>query len=164
MAYTAPLTVITGQIWAASDQNTYIKANFEYVKAHIDSFTVPSGAVVGTSDTQTLTNKRITQRVFSTNTATTPAPDSDNYDVVAITALASAAAWSAPSGTPTHGQKLIIRIKDDGTARALTYNAIYRAVGATLPTTTVISKTLYLGFIYNSTDTKWDLVAVSQEV
>jgi hypothetical protein len=33
----------------------------------------------------------------------------------------------------------------------------------TLPTTTVISKTLYLGMIYNSTDTKWDVVAVAQE-
>lgn len=164
MAYTAPLTVITGQIWAASDQNTYIKANFEYVKAHIDSFTVPSGAVVGTSDTQTLTNKRITKRVYTEASNATPTPACDSYDVHKITALAAAAAFAAPTGTPTEAQQLTIRIKDNGTARALTYNAIYRAVGATLPTTTVISKTLYLGFIFNSTDTKWDLVAVSQEV
>ena len=59
--------------------------------------------------------------------------------------------------------KLIIWIKDNGTARALSWNAIYRAVGITLPTTTVISKTLYVGFIYNSTDTKWDAVATNQE-
>jgi len=56
-----------------------------------------------------------------------------------------------------------IRIKDNGTARALTYNAVFRAMGNALPTTTVLSKTLYMGFIYNATDTKWDLVAVAQE-
>ena len=61
------------------------------------------------------------------------------------------------------GQKLIIRIKDNGTARALTYGSEYRALGVALPTTTVINKTLYMGLIYNSTDTKWDLVAVAQE-
>jgi hypothetical protein len=33
----------------------------------------------------------------------------------------------------------------------------------TLPTTTVISKTLYLGMIFNNADTKWDVVAVAQE-
>jgi hypothetical protein len=52
---------------------------------------------------------------------------------------------------------------DNGTARTLAWNAIYRAVGITLPATTVISKTLYLGMIYNSADSKWDVVAVSQE-
>lgn len=164
MAYTAPLTVITGQIWAASDQNTYIKANFEYVKAILDSFTVPSGTVVGTTDTQTLTNKFVAPRIGVFGAGATPTPSADDVDIYALTAQSVDAAFGAPTGTPTHGQKLIIRIKDNGTARALTYDAIYRAVGATLPTTTVISKTLYLGFIYNSTDTKWDLVAVSQEV
>jgi len=29
--------------------------------------------------------------------------------------------------------------------------------------TTVAGKTLYMGFIYNSNDTKWDLVAFAQE-
>ena len=29
MAYTQPVTVVTGQVWTAANQNTYIKANFE---------------------------------------------------------------------------------------------------------------------------------------
>lgn len=76
-----------------------------------------------------------------------------------LTAMANDTTIST-SGTPTAGQKLIIRLKDDGTARALTWDAVFRAVGVTLPTTTVISKTHYIGCIYNLTDTKWDAVAV----
>lgn len=85
-------------------------------------------------------------------------------DMFVITAQAGALKFNNPSGSPTQGRKLIIRIKDNGTARALTYDTQFRAIGTTLPTTTVLSKTLYMGFIYNSTDTKWDCVAVSQEV
>lgn len=80
-----------------------------------------------------------------------------------ITALAAAAAIGVPSGVAVNGNSLLIRIKDNGTARALTYNAIYRAVGVTLPTTTVVGKTLYIGAKYNSTDSKWDVIAVGQE-
>ena len=58
---------------------------------------------------------------------------------------------------------MIIRLKDNATARGLTWNAVFRAVGVTLPTTTVISKVLYVGFIYNAAETKWDCVAVAQE-
>jgi len=89
--------------------------------------------------------------------------DTNTQNFVAITAQAQALIIAAPTGTPTEGQKLIIRIKDDGTARAITYNAVFRAIGLTLPTTTVASKTLYLGFAYNTTDTKWDAIALKQE-
>ena len=61
------------------------------------------------------------------------------------------------------GQKLTIRIKDNGTARTLAWNAIYRACGVPLPTITVASKTMYVGCIYNSSDTKWDVVSLTQE-
>ncbi len=82
-------------------------------------------------------------------------------DVFIVTAQAGGLLFNAPGGSPAQAQKLIIRIKDDGTARALTYNAVFRASSdLPLPTTTVLSKTLYMGFIYNSTDTKWDLLAV----
>lgn len=113
--------------------------------------------------TQTLTNKRVTPRIGTTASSATPTPDGDAHDVYTVTALAAAATFGAPTGTPTDGQKLIIRVKDNGTARTLAWNGIYRGVGAALPATTVLSKTLYLGFIFNSADTKWDLVAASQE-
>lgn len=113
------------------------------------------------STAQTFTNKRITPRIQSEASSATPTPNGDSYDQYCLTALAAGATFAAPSGTPTNGQKLIIRIKDDGTARSLAWNAIYReSSDLALPTTTVISKTMYLGFIYNSADSKWDLVAL----
>lgn len=122
-----------------------------------------SSSVVTVGGTQTLTYKRIIQRVGAIASTSTPTPAADSLDEYNITALATGATFGAPTGTLTDGQKLIIRIKDNGTARTLAYNAIYRAIGVTLPTTTVISKTLYLGMIYNYDDTKWDVVAVAQE-
>ena len=113
--------------------------------------------------TATLTNKRITMRVQSVTSSATVTPSADNDDCVKITAQAAALTLANPSGTATSMQPMTIRIKDNGTARAITFGANYRAIGITLPTTTVISKTIYLGMMYNSDDTKWDVVGYSLE-
>ncbi len=102
---------------------------------------------------------RITPRVGTTASSSTPTPTGDDSDLYTITALAANATFAAPSGTPVNGQKLTIRIKDNGTARTLAWNSIYRAGDVALPTTTVVSKTMYLGFIYNGADSNWDFVA-----
>lgn len=105
-------------------------------------------------------------RVVNIATATFPAPPVDICDIYKITALASSAAFTAPtsfSHTIEESRGIIIRIKDNGTARALTWDAIYRPIGVTLPTTTVPGKTLYIGMFYNLTDTQWDVVGVNQE-
>ena len=100
------------------------------------------------------------KREVTIASSATPTPNGDITDIYTITALAEAATFGAPTGTPTQGQTLLIRIKDNATARALGFNAIYRAgTDIALPTTTVISKTIYLGFIYNVADSKWDLIA-----
>lgn len=101
-------------------------------------------------------------RVTSIVSSATPTPDADTTDLYIITALAEAAAFGIPTGNLSQGQKLVIRIKDNGVAQGLSFNAIYRAILA-LPTTTVVGKLMYLGFFYNSTDTKWDLVARVEE-
>ena len=94
-------------------------------------------------------------------------PNSDTATQYEITALASAALFEIPVGTPTDGQKLIIRIKDNGSARLLSWTTSaggYRAVGVTLPTATIPSKVTYVGCIYNGQDSYWDVVSVAQEV
>lgn len=101
-------------------------------------------------------------RSVSITSAATITPTSDTADQYNVTALATAATIATPSGSPTNGQKLILRFKDDGTGRGLTWTTSaggYRAVGVTLPTTTVATKTTYVGCLYNSSDTFWDVVA-----
>lgn len=134
-------------------------------QVNLASATMITGVLPSANIAATLTSKRITPRIGTTASSATPTPDGDANDQYNVTALAEAAAFGAPSGTPTDGQKLIIRIKDNGTARALTWNAIYQdSADLPLPTTTVISQTMYLGFIYNSAATKWDLVAFLDNV
>ena len=118
---------------------------------------------VDTATAQTLTNKRVTPRVNTVASGATITPTADLSDLYTVTALAAAATIAAPSGTPTNGQRLLLRIKDNGTARALTWNAIYRVIGVTLPTTTVANKTIYVGCIYNSADSFWDVVAETEQ-
>jgi hypothetical protein len=84
-------------------------------------------------------------------------------DMVKVTAQAVALAFANPTGTAIPGFAMAIRIKDNGTSRAITYGTQYRAIGVTLPVATVPGKLLYIGMVYNSDDTKWDVVSVSQE-
>jgi hypothetical protein len=100
--------------------------------------------------------------VQSVASAATVTPISSN-DLVIITAQAAALTLANPTGTWSQGKDLMIRIKDDGTARAITWDTKYRAIGVTLPTTTVISKTTYVGIIYNFTDDKFDAIGVTTE-
>jgi hypothetical protein len=98
----------------------------------------------------------------ATNSATFTINSDQETDGV-LTAMSANTTIAAPTGTPVQSQDLVFRFKDDGTARTLTWNAIFRAIGVTLPTTTVANKLTYVGCKYNSTDSKWDVIAVQQE-
>jgi hypothetical protein len=126
---------------------------------------------LGLVDSTSLTNSAVFKpTVISTASVTSPlAWDSSACDQYALTALANALTINADANTaPADGQKMMFRIKDNGTARALTWTTgsakSFRVIGTTLPTTTVANKTVYVGCIYNAADSRWDAVAVGQEV
>jgi hypothetical protein len=122
-----------------------------------------TSGIVGKTTTQTLTNKRITKRVGTATSTATLTIDSDSYDEYYITAQAGALEIAAPTGTPTSGQTLLIGIKDNGSTRALTWNAAFVVIGVTLPTDTTAGKYHYIGCKYNAGALKWHVLAVSEE-
>ncbi len=120
---------------------------------------------VGTTDVQTLTNKRIAPRIITITSSATPAINTDNADCVTITTLAVAitSMTSSLTGTPTNFDKLIIRFKDDGSPHAISWGASFVSSQATLPTTTVGGKVTTVGLIYDSVKAKWVCLAIDQE-
>lgn len=129
------------------------------------ALTLPSttDTLVARATTDTLTNKRITPRVSaSTANSATPTLNTDNFDMMVITAqtLAITSFTTNLSGTPTNGQKLWIAITGTG-AIAITWGASFESSTVTLPTTTVTTARLDVGFVWNAATSKWRCVATS---
>jgi hypothetical protein len=156
-----------GTTWtsAAEDAQVYPGAGIAVStgSAWGTSKTTPTGDVVGTTDTQTLSAKRINPRVVNASgTSGNLTIAGDTTDLYKAEGLTGAITFLQPSGTPVDGQKLMIRLEDNGTARGITWTTsagAFRAIGITLPTTTVLGKVTYVGCVYNSTDSFWDAVA-----
>ncbi len=118
--------------------------------------------VVGTTDTNTLTNKRITARTGTTTSSATPTINTDNVDFYSLTAqtVDITSFTTNLSGTPTDGQTLWIAITGTA-ARAITWGASFEASTIALPTTTVTTARLDVAFIWNSVTSKWRCVGVA---
>ena len=113
---------------------------------------------------KSIKRKTIVQPIVETTSSTaTLTIDSDNVDISILTAQNGSCSIASPTGTPVEGQKLIIRINDNGSGAPLSWDAIFREIDTTLPSTTTANKTIYVGCIYNTNATKWDVVAVKEE-
>lgn len=100
-----------------------------------------------------------TPRATIIESSATPTPDSDVCDVYVITALAVAAEFGAPTGSPGSGQFLRVRIKGDGSTHNLTWNSAYIGTqGVALPSSVLDGKTEYLLFMYDGIAEKWVLL------
>jgi hypothetical protein len=111
--------------------------------------------------TQTLTNKRITQRVVTTTDDATAIIDVDVTDTYELSAVANNTEFTV-TGTPTDGQKLIVRYKDAGVTKNLTWT-FATAIGVTLPVATTAGKWGYVGCVYNLAATQWHALAVGTQ-
>lgn len=116
--------------------------------------------IVTTTGTATLSNKRVTPRTGTTTSSATPTIATDSVDFYSLTAQAVdiTSFTTNLSGTPTEGQTLWIAITGTA-ARAITWGASFEASTTALPTTTVSTNRLDVGFAWNSVTSKWRCVA-----
>lgn len=117
--------------------------------------------VITPSSTNTLTNKRITNRVDSATSSATPTINTDSVDVYKLTAQSVdiTSFTTNLSGTPTDSQFLEIIIT--GTvACSIAWGASFVASTIALPTTTVSTNTLRVTLQYDSVIAKWVCVGV----
>lgn len=110
-----------------------------------------SGAIVGTTDIQTITNKRNQPRTASSTTAATLTPDLSSANVYYRTTQTETLTINAPTGTPVIGETIIIYVDSVG-AQTLTINATYIPFGAAFPATTTAGKTFMLSAQYNGSE------------
>lgn len=116
------------------------------------------------TSTSTFTNKRVTPRVVSPADATSTTPNTDSADMTyqINTAAGGTHTVNADAGTPTNGQRWILKMKTTN-VQTFSWNALYVG-GSTvaLPTSTSGSSNIdYIGFIYDTVDTKWHCVSVA---
>jgi hypothetical protein len=148
------VTFGTIELGAASD--TTISRSAAGVIA-VEGVVIPS-----ISSTSTLTNKRNTFRRGTTASSATPSINTDNYDIFSITALAAniTSMTSGLSGTPVHGDGLLIEITGTAT-RTISWGSSFEASTIALPTTTSSTAMLSVALVWNSTTSKWRCVGVA---
>ena len=133
------------------------------------------GVSIGTATDPGATNLQVAGAVVSTrinprslalaSTSGAITPNSDAYDQVNYS-LTGSSSFSNPSGTPVNGQKLSVRIYAASTQTISSWSSSsggYRSIGILLPTSVPAGKTIYVGCIWNSTDSFWDVVAVATQ-
>ena len=104
----------------------------------------------------------MTKRSSTTTSSATPTINTDNVDIYGLTAQAVdiTSFTTNLSGTPTDGQLLWIYIIGTA-ARAIAWGTSFESSTATLPTTTVSTNRLDVGFAWNAASSKWRCVAVA---
>lgn len=115
------------------------------------------------TDKRVMANKLQVPRVVAVTQSAIPAINSDIMDVAKITGLAQAVTsfTNGLTGSPIDWQKLMISIKDNGTARGLTWGTSFEASTTALPSTTVVSTTMDILFRWNADTSKYRILGVS---
>lgn len=124
--------------------------------------TLAGASIVTYSGTETLSNKTIQSRIVAVADATSITINADTTDMAtqANTQALGTLTINAPTGTLVNGQKLMLRLQSTN-VQTFSWNAAFAgSTDLTLPTASSgSSKYDYVGFIYNSTATKWQIIA-----
>lgn len=127
---------------------------------------VPTFALIAGTNTSitTTTGKSVisasipVQTLIKSGSTYTPV-GTHTYSIVYVKTPTANFTVANPSGTALDGGVMLLRIPASG-AHTISWGTIYKSSGvATLPTTTVTSKTITIGLQYNANKTEWVCMA-----
>lgn len=107
----------------------------------------------------TATHPTTGPRAATLTSSATPTLDVDKAEFLNITALAVPITGFVLTGHPGDGKRIRIRIKDNGTDRAIAAGAQVIAGNVAVPTTTVIGKVMTIDLEYDKVAAKWAVQA-----
>lgn len=164
-------SILEGTLAKAEQVNTRFAAVLAALNGNIEADNIKNGAITnpllanGAVATANIQDGAVTREKISssTTTITSASTITPNAQLYIVTALAENATIAPVAGTPYTGQPLMLRITASGGARTLTWNAVYRGIGVTLPTSIPAGKTYYFAGRYNLEAAKWDLIGIGRE-
>lgn len=132
--------------------------------SQVPSQTGNAGKYLKTDGTNATWASNTTAQTISTiASASTIAPDA-GFDAYHVTALATPITIANPTGSWFDGQGCVVRLKDNGTARGISFGSNYVAFDVALPATTIANKEIYIPFIYNAATAKWNVIRSSKQL
>ena len=148
-----------GSASAPADSNTTNATTGMYFPSS-STVAIATGGVQRMLFDTVVTGRMVPRVLASTANSATPTLNTDNYDMMVITGqtLSITSFTTNLTGAPVNGQKLWISIT--GTAAvAIVWGASFEASTVALPTTTVTTARLDVGFVWNVATTTWRCVA-----
>ena len=105
---------------------------------------------------------RLKPRISVATSTAALVPNIDTNNIYELTTQAGGLTISNPTGTPNDGDVLLIRLKDNGTAVAITYGTAYFNVsGLGTLTTTIAGKWHYIGIQYVLSALQWQIISIT---
>ena len=149
---------------SASAGRVFVKVSngWELEELHNVLISTPTNkqALVYEESTGLWKNKAVTKRTITETNNATPSINADLTDIYGLTAQTVDITSVSVTGTPENGQLLWVYVI--GTAsRAIAWGSSFESSTVTLPTTTSGTNRLDVGFVYNSSTSKWRCVAVA---
>jgi hypothetical protein len=148
--------------WGKIGLSTHVSGTLPVGNGGTGATTLAGASIATYAGAETLSNKNIQQRVVDTATATAITINADTTDLATMANTQGAGTFTinAPSGTPFNGQKLMFRMSSTA-VQTFSWNAIFQgSADQALPTASSgAGKYDYMGFFYNSINSKWQLVS-----
>ena len=115
-------------------------------------------------NTKTLSNKRILPRAVIYSSVFGDFALSSDYNFMDATFIGPIVFISTLSSSFVDGEELTVRIRDNGTAVSMSFDSGFRFGSVAAPTTTVVGKIMYLKFIYDAQNSKFDLILKTENL